>query len=281
MVKNIALICNPLPGNTKLLNIADEIAGILNEKEISFSIFTSYWPQTWTDFSEAWIIGGDGTLNYFINQYPDLQLPITIFKAGSGNDFHWMMYGDLTLEKQIEKVLFGNAVYIDAGICNNKLFLNGVGVGFDGAIVKDLLNKKKVAGKASYLLSILKHIVGYQEKYYEIKYKGREIKQDCLLISIANGRRYGGGFNVTPNASVHDGLLDINIVGELSGVKRLRYLPVIEKGEHLELPFVDYDQTENIIIDTPSPVHAHRDGEYFLANHFEISCLPKKILFFV
>ena len=157
--KHIALVCNPSGGNEKALRITDSLAVLLAGMDIRQSVFTSYWPTVWNGFTEVWIIGGDGTVNWFINQYPDIQLPLSVFAGGTGNDLHWMLYGDLTLERQAELVLEGRPRNIDAGVCNGKLFINGVGIGFDGAIVKDLLGKKKLAGKASYLLSILKHIV--------------------------------------------------------------------------------------------------------------------------
>ena len=142
--------------NMKALAVTDRIAKILSDKQCPFSIFTTAWPKVWDNYTEAWVIGGDGTLNHFINQNPDFLLPISIFKEGSRNDFHSMIYSDITVEAQVEKVLYGAPHPVDAGSCNNSLFLNGLGIGFDGAIVKDLVGKRKVAGKASYLLSILK-----------------------------------------------------------------------------------------------------------------------------
>ena len=192
-----------------------------------------------------------------------------------------MLYGDITVSKQVDKILHAGTQYIDAGDCNGKLFLNGVGIGFDGAIVKELLGKKKVGGKGTYLLSILKNIVGYHENNYHIKTGDSQWEQGCFLISVANGKRYGGGFNVAPKASLTDSLLDLNVVGKIAPIKRLRYLPVIEKGEHLQLPFVKYEQTGKVVIKTPTRVHAHLDGEYLFADSFEITCLPNKILFFV
>ncbi len=239
------------------------------------------WPDDWDCFTHIWIVGGDGTLHYFINQYSTTELPLSIFRAGSGNDFHWMMYGDMTLEQQVEKVLNDKLQWVDAGMCNGRLFINGVGIGFDGAIVKDLLGKKKLAGKASYLLSILKNIIGFHEQVYDITADNEHIRQDCFMISVANGKRYGGGFSVTPKASVSDGKLDVNIVGKVPPLKRIRLLPVIEKGEHLSLPIVHYRQAGKIIIETASAVPAHLDGEYITDKRFEIECLPKKFLFSV
>ncbi len=225
--------------------------------------------------------GGDGTLNYFINQYPEIKLPLSVFKGGTGNDFHWMLYGDMEVEKQIQMLLNSATQLVDAGVCNGQLFLNGVGIGFDGAIVKDLLRKKKLAGKASYLVSILKNIVGYTEKKYTILIDGEEIIQDCFMVSVANAKRYGGGFQVAPKASVSDQLLDVNIVGRIAPLKRITLLPVIEKGEHLDLSIIKYFQTGNVFIQTPTTVPAHVDGEFLSSDKFEINCLPKKFIFSV
>jgi diacylglycerol kinase (ATP) len=277
--KHIALICNPTRENGKSLGIADTIEKILTGKEISHSIFTTEWPQHWEGVTEAWVVGGDGTINWFINQYPDIPVPIALFAGGSGNDFHWMLYGDLSLEKQIERVLHAEAKQVDAGTCNGQLFLNGVGIGFDGAIVKDLLGKKKLAGKASYLLSILKNIFSYHEKECILKMPAETISQDCFMISVANAKRYGGGFTVAPKASVTDALLDVNIVGRIAPVKRIKYLPVIEKGEHLELPFIQYRQVGAISIVCGVKLHAHVDGEYLHESVFDMRVLPKRFSF--
>ena len=281
MQLHIAVICNPTKQNEKALRLADAISVLLKTKSIAHSIFTSYWPTSWQSFSHAWIIGGDGTLHHFINQYPGLTIPISIFNGGTANDFHWMMYGKIKLEEQVNKILISKPSFIDAGTCNGRLFLNGAGIGFDGAIVKDVLDKKKLSGKLSYLFSILKNVLLYREYSAEIKLENATVTQKCFMINVANGKRYGGGFHVTPKASVTDGLLDINIIGKVHPLKRIRYLPVIEKGKHMDLPFVLYKQESKIYIKTDRLVDAHLDGEYFSANEFKIECLPKRILFVV
>ena len=275
--KHIAIVSNPV--QEKALRMTDKIALLLSGMDIQYSIFTTQWPQTWDGITEAWIIGGDGTLNWFINQYPSMHLPLSIFPGGTGNDFHWMLYGAKTIEQQAEQVLEGKPQLIDAGICNGKLFLNGVGIGFDGAIVKDLLCKKKRPGKTSYLLSILKHIIGYREKLCMIRTIDESISEDCFMISIANGKRYGGGFEVAPRASVTDALLDVSIIEKVSLLKRIRYLPVIEKGEHLQLPFVQYKQLASVSVSSPQALYAHIDGEFEINSRFDIEILPKHFSF--
>ncbi|HEX2532875.1 MAG TPA: YegS/Rv2252/BmrU family lipid kinase [Chitinophagaceae bacterium] len=275
----IALLCNPTEEGRKSVALADTLIPMLKRKGIACAGFTTYWPEVWTEFTDIWILGGDGTVNYFINHHSDTGLPLSVFPGGSGNDFHWMLYGDVSLEEQVNQVLAAAPQPVDAGSCNGRLFLNGVGIGFDGAIVEDLLGKKKIAGKASYNISILKNIVGYREPSCRIVREGRETREDILMISVANSSRYGGGFMVAPKASVTDGLLDLNIVGRIAPLKRIRYLPVIEKGEHPHLPFVQYGQFGNVLIESAEPIPAHIDGEFFSATRFDFQCLPGRFSF--
>jgi diacylglycerol kinase (ATP) len=279
MSMHIALVCNPSPGNEKALHLTQAIANLLSARNVACTIFIHPWPATFPDFTDVWIMGGDGTLNIFINQYPDLNLPLSVFPGGSGNDFHWMLYGDVTPDKQVDILLQANVRKIDAGICNGKLFLNGVGIGFDGAVVHDLLGKKKLAGKASYLLSILKQLIGFSEKEAKITAKEQHIEEGIFMISVANAKRYGGGFYVAPKAKMNDGLLDTCVIGRIAPLKRIKYLPVMEKGLHLSLPFVTYFQTARVEIEFTTPVYAHVDGEYFQDTTFRIQVLPERFSF--
>jgi diacylglycerol kinase (ATP) len=276
---HIAIVCNPQAGNGKALSVADAIANYLKEAKIPYSIFTGQWPELWNDVTQVWIVGGDGTLNYFINHYPDIKLPLSIFKGGTGNDFGEMLYGKISIEQQMEKLLKENTCPVDAGICNGKFFLNGVGIGFDGAIVKSLMSKTKNPGKASYLSSVLKRILFYKGTGHAVKIDDYLINEKLLMVNIGNGKTEGGGFRVAPNADIKDGVFDVNIVKELSSIKRFIYLRAIEKGKHLHLPLIEYRQAKKIEITTEDVVPAHADGEYFEAAHFVIECLPGRFSF--
>lgn len=273
--KNIAILVNP--HSAKALELAKSIACLLMEKRIEHTVFTDPWPSNWIDVTEAWVVGGDGTLNYFINRYPQFHLPIAIFKGGTGNDFHWLLYGDVTVEQQVDLVLTATPQPVDAGLCNHQLFINGVGIGFDGKVVQDLAGKKK--RKGSYLFTILKNIFRYKEFLCSVNTEKFHWGKKCFMISIANGRRYGGGFHVTPKSLVNDGLLDTSIVGTIHPFSRLKYLPVIEKGAHTDLPFITYVKSAMVIVKALQPVPAHLDGEAFLATEFNIECLPGRFMF--
>jgi diacylglycerol kinase (ATP) len=275
--RHIALVINPL--HQTALQAGNELTRLLCNKGIEHTIFTASWPTHFDDFTEAWIVGGDGTLNYFINHYPQFDLPMAIFKGGTGNDFHWMLYGEISLSEQLERVLSAVPKPVDAGFCNNHLFLNGVGIGFDGKVVQDLLGKRKWNGKLSYYKVVLKNIFFFKEFLCTLNNETFHWGKKCFMVNVANGRRYGGGFTVNPEGLVNDHLLDINIVGVIPPLLRIRFMNTVEKGTHINLPMVTYLKTGNMHIKTGGIVPAHADGEYFDASEFVIECLPGKFSF--
>lgn len=275
--KHISLLINPV--HQTALRVGNEIIRLLQQKNIDHSIYTTKWPSQWTNTTEAWIVGGDGTLNYFINHYPQFDLPMAVFKGGTGNDFHWMLYGEMSLAEQVEKVLQATPKLVDAGYCNNHLFLNGVGIGFDGKVVQDLLGKDKWNGKLSYYKVVLKNIFFFHEFLCTISNETFHWGKKCFMINVANGRRYGGGYTVNPEGLINDRLLDINIIGKISPLLRFRFMNTIEKGTHIHLPMVTYLKAGGIHIKTGKIVPAHADGEYFDASEFVVECLPARFSF--
>lgn len=277
--RNIAIVCNPLAGSGRASGIGRNIQLILETKNVLHSLFIDKWPVSFYSYSDIWIIGGDGTLNYFINKYPDTTLPLVIFNGGTGNDFHWLLYGSKTIEEQVEIAMYAEPRPIDAGRCNERYFINGVGIGFESEVAKALTGKKKLSGKTSFLLTILKKIFSYRSKYYEVKTESKNLEGKKLLIDISNGRRAGGGFHIAPVAEANDGLLDVVIANALTPLQRLRYLPVIEKGKHLALPFINHFTSRNIKVTSGAIIQYHLDGEYFEATQLDVEIMSKKFLF--
>jgi YegS/Rv2252/BmrU family lipid kinase len=277
--KNIAVVCNPLAGNGRASVLAEKILSELVRRQISHENFEDRWPQDFSGFTEVFIVGGDGTLNYFINRYPQIKTPLVIFKGGSGNDFHWLLYGNKKFEEQLDLVLASDPKPVDAGRCNENFFINGVGIGFDGAVARSLAGKKKVAGKTSFLIAILKKIFFYRSVTYNIASDEMNETNRYLLLGVANGRRAGGGFHIAPEAAANDGWLDVVFIKPIYPLLRIRWLPVIEKGKHLRLSFVQYFKTKKICISSDTSMQAHLDGEFYSDTKMEIEILTGKFFF--
>jgi diacylglycerol kinase (ATP) len=271
----IAILCNPNAGKGRALTILDRIIQTLGRRSIPSVCFTDPWPADLRGFDAAWIVGGDGTLNYFINRYPEIGIPIAIFKGGSGNDFAWKLYGEISIPDFLERAIAGKARKVDGGICNGRYFVNGVGIGFDGEVVRAMGNKRFLsAGHMAYLVTVLYKLLSYREKQVWIRIEGNQRSENIFLLSLANGSRYGGGFQVAPQAILDDGLLDLVIIKKIPVWSRFFYVPKVERGSHLGLSFVEFSKEKRILVGSSNRLHAHLDGEGMESDQFDIRVLP-------
>ncbi len=270
----IAILVNPVSGNKNAYETGQKLQDMLLSKKNAYALFYENWPLTLVDFSEAWIVGGDGTINYYLNYYKDNRIAIALFPAGTGNDFAWKLYGDMPLQKQVDYVLNAPEKNIDTGVCNDMLYINSAGIGFDGEVLKSMKSIRRLGGHLGYLWIVIKKIFSFKEYHFKITVDDKVYHEEFLLVAVNNSTRTGGGFFVTPNASLTDGKLDMLLCKPLSLFKRLRYLPVIEKGKHLHLPFIEYQQAGKITIETSVNVYAQLDGELIEGSKFIFGILP-------
>ena len=278
--KNISIVCNPFAGGGRAVTLGKRIEQELQSRNIKHSLHIEDWPENFNSFTDVWIIGGDGTLYYFFNKYHGIRLPLVIFNGGTGNDVHSLLYKNKSFEEQLGIALTATPKLIDAGRCNEKYFMNGVGIGFEGSVVKSLTGKRKTkTGKAAYMGTILRKVFFYSSKKYKTISDEYKVESQNLLISVMNGHKAGGGFHIAPGSEIDDGLLDVVMLEKLHPFRRLRWLPVIEKGKHLELPFIKYFRTKKLIITSEQPMDTHLDGEYYSAKRLEIEVLRAKYLF--
>ena len=275
----LAVFINPLAGRGRPVRVWEAVKPMLERDGIAYKAYHLDLPPGLDDHSGILIIGGDGTVHHVLNRYADTRLPIGIIPAGSGNDLASTLFPGRELGDHYRNAVRGTLRAVDAGVCNGRIFLNGVGIGFDGEVALDIHRVKWLTGKMKYMSVVLRRIFSYREKRMRLEWEGRTLERDIFMVSVANGYRYGGGFHVAPLADWHDGWLDVVIIDKVSVLQRLRYLPVIERGKHLDLSFVDASLARSIRISSRSLLHAHLDGELMSASVFEISVLPSRFIF--
>jgi diacylglycerol kinase (ATP) len=86
-------------------------------------------------------------------------------------------------------------------------------------------------------------------------------KRKILLMTTGNGRCSGGGFYITPNAKMDDGLFDVCIIDTMTKIDMLKNLPKVMTGKHLNMKEVTLHQTEEIRIQSVDALPIHADGE--------------------
>ena len=276
MDKHVAIIWNIKSGNGKAKWVLPQLESALHEQQITFTVFADTLPTTLAGFTDLIVLGGDGTLNFVINWFKQISIPIALIACGTGNDFANCLYGDANVEEQINLALFGKAKPVDAGICNNQLFINGVGVGFDGEVAHNLYAKSFLKGKLAYMATVLPLLFVYKETEVKISMENFNYQGPLFMLSAANGTRYGGGFYVAPKANITDKKLNFMLATKANILKRLIYLPYIEKGKHaLKAPsFIQQHTFLELTIEANQLLRAHLDGEVTSAKQFTIKILP-------
>ena len=280
-INSIAILENPKAGKGKSHKIATWLNDQLNLRNITSTIFSDGWPnnEDLARFSDCWIIGGDGTINYFINKYPNCKLPLALFNGGTGNDFAWKLYGNISLDSQLELVLNAKPKYIDAGKVNEHLFINCLGIGFDGEIVESMNTIRFLGGVLGYLLAVIYKILRFKESVISVQAGAESWQEKFLLALIVNSSRAGAGFYIAPIAEINDGKLNMVLCKKMPVWKRLWYLPIIKKGKHLHYPFVIHRLGTQFTISSEKILPVQMDGELLHLNQLNVEILANRFLF--
>lgn len=221
--------------------------------------------------------GGDGTFNEVLNGAIGFEgTQLGIVPIGTGNDFcrNFAAHeGFFDLEGQ----MFGKCVKCDAiryvlkendktkiGYCANMF-----NVGFDCAVADTTNTVKEKTfffGPLAYFVSIFINLVMKKTSNLEVEIDGkREFCGELLLTSIANGCYCGGGLKTNPIACTNDGLININIVKNISRIKFLQLLPRYIKGSYLKLrsieKIVSSKKCRKVKITSPKCIRISIDGE--------------------
>lgn len=195
--------------------------------------------------------GGDGTLGEVVNGAMECEgNEVGVIPLGTGNDFcrNFTCGSDFS---DIEAQLTGTTTKCDAifyksdinGSEKTGYCVNMFNIGFD-CNVADMTAKMKtkplISGSMAYLLSIFAILIKKKGANLEIELDGvKKHRGPLLLTSIANGCFCGGGIKSNPLASIKDGLLNINIIYNISRFKFLTLLPYYMKGTHIKLNNID------------------------------------------
>jgi diacylglycerol kinase (ATP) len=214
-------------------------------------------------------VGGDGTVNEVVNGLIGTEKSMGILPSGSGNDFVKSVHIPKRLDTAFAKCLSGNVQQVDVGTVSCgppgapvRLFVNGVGIGFDAAVAARTREIRSLRGLPLYLMAVFQTLRTYKNPVLSINLDGTRVSGRHLLIAVGNGVCAGGGFYLTPRASVEDGLLDFCMIGDAAVGRILRLMPLVLWGKHLsKKDIVTYVQGRSFELTSEEPIHVHADGE--------------------
>lgn len=286
--KEWVFIVNPIAGNGAPEKIVPELTVMLQIHGIEADIIYTEKPGHASELSEKLAndgyrhiiaVGGDGTLNEVCRPLINRKDVITgIIPAGTGNDFNQILgFPDRFGQTEWDIFFKQNTIDLDAGSCNGIIFLNGMGLGFDAYVAAENYTEPGVTKKGSkykYVWHIVKTLLFFREKKMTVYSETGSYITDCFINTISIGRRFAGGFYLTPLAIANDGLLDVCMIKKLSLPERFNILLKVPKGTHISDRRINYYQTKEINLAFPKVVPFHVDGELNFADKFNVIVIP-------
>jgi diacylglycerol kinase family enzyme len=265
------VVYNPLAGNGQAQADAQLLQVVLDEELEYYDItrITNYEAFIGGMEREDYlvVVGGDGTLNRFVNDTDGLEISqeILYFPTGTGNDFAKDIGMGETPRPITEYLKNLPSVEVNG---KHYRFINGVGFGIDGYCCQVGDELRKIPGKkVNYTGIAIKGLLLYfAPRNATVTVDGKEYTYKKVWIApTMHGKFYGSGMIPTPKQDRSSGKLSLMLFHGAGRIRTLCVFPGIFKGTHIKHKNMVAVHTGNEItveFDQPTPLQI--DGETFL-----------------
>lgn len=237
--------------------------------------------------------GGDGTIHQVVNgmlhqNLPADQLPVlSVLPVGSGNDFARTVNIGLNAQS-LRKRLTGSATLIDVGAVqfqkdgnvSHAYFINVASAGMSPEVLNKMTSGKKRFGSAvAYYVAILSTFLSYRCMPVVVKTSAWQWSDTLRTLAIGNGKFFGSGLCVAPNAQPNDGVFSAFICGAVSVFDFVRYSNTLKNSRTINHPKIEYRTAQKVALTSRLPCRIEADGELlgFLPAFVEV--IPGRIKF--
>ena len=219
-------------------------------------------------------VGGDGTNSEVANGFFRGAEPVNpsavlaIVPSGTGGDYRRTLglpsdpidAVPAVLGADVHPVDLGRITFVGHdGEQRSRIFINIASFGM-GGLVDRLVNEssKMLGGKASFFMGSFRALLRYRNQRVRLVLDhGRaDMELPIFNIAVCNGRYFGGGMHVAPQARTDDGRLDVVVLGDLGFGAKMSLSSRIYKGKHIGMP--------GVLTDTALHVHAESKEEVLL-----------------
>ncbi len=279
-----ALVINPVAGQGKGTTVGTYVAGWLTQRNIPYTIVTgnssialgdhlSAFIEKYPDTNGVIAVGGDGLFHNILQRLVPAQIPLGIIPAGTGNDFVRTLGWKLdSFDEQLEAITTQSPTSVDLGLVDGEWFGAILSTGFDSVVNEKANTMAWPKGPMKYNAAIAMVLPRFKPRHYEITLDDRTISTEAMLIAVSNGRSYGGGMLVCPNANIIDGLFDVMVLHPVSTVEFIKVFPRVFAGTHVSHPAVEIVRSRSVKIEAKAV--AYSDGERIGQLPIAAECIP-------
>ena len=231
--------------------------------------------------------GGDGTVSEAANGLAGFaNAAMTCIPSGTGNDFLKNFGPDMEKFRDAENLWDGPVFPLDLIDCNGRYCLTIACSGIDAQVAEGVhlySRSPLLNGRGSYLASVAANFllrpIGHR---WTVTLDGETQEGDFTLVSVCNGRHYGGGSTPVPEARMDDGVLNTILVRRVSKAAFARLFRVYSAGNYRQLPQIARSMTarEIRIQSKDEEIVTCLDGECFRSRAVVLRLADKRVNFF-
>ena len=231
--------------------------------------------------------GGDGTIHEVANGiagFPNAAM--TAVPTGTGNDFLKNFGADADKFADADNLWDGEEFPLDLIDCNGKLCLTIACNGIDARIadsVHQYSGSPLLNGRGSYLASVAMNFLFRPiGRHWKVFLDDEALEDDFALVSMCNGRYYGGGSMPVPEARMDDGVLHTVLIKNVSKATFARLFAPYSAGEYRTLPqnLVRVSTAKTVRIQSETELVTCLDGECFRGHEVVMTLSDKRLNFF-
>ena len=231
--------------------------------------------------------GGDGTIHEVANGiagFPNAAM--TAVPTGTGNDFLKNFGADADKFADADNLWDGEEFPLDLIDCNGKLCLTIACNGIDARIadsVHQYSGSPMLSGRGSYLASVAMNFLFRPiGRHWKVFLDDEVLEDDFALVSMCNGRYYGGGSMPVPEARMDDGVLHTVLIKNVSKATFARLFAPYSAGEYRKLPqeLVRVSTAGTVRIQSETELVTCLDGECFRGHEVVMGLSDKRLNFF-
>lgn len=238
--------------------------------------------------------GGDGTTNQVLNGMLQSglaadQLPaLSIFPVGSGNDFARTVKVTLDADALRKRLVNFSPSLVDVGSVrfqkdskeSHSYFLNVCSAGMGPEVVNKMQSgKKRLGSSMAYYKAILSTFGAYRCMPVTIKTASWEWKNSLRSLAIGNGKYFGSGLCIAPDAKPDDGEFGAFMCGPVSVFEFIRYTNTLKAGRKISNPKIEYRAEREFELTSESPCRIEADGELLGFLPATVKVIPQRIKF--
>ena len=219
------------------------------------------------------VVGGDGSVNEVANGLAGLgrQPEVAIVPRGTGWDFSRTFGIPRKVDDAVHVALEGDVRTIDVGRASYRAwdgsdattsFANVASAGMSGAIAQRANETTKaLGGKASYLWATFAVFSGWEATEIEVVVDDVRRTGRMFDVVVANGRFFGGGLQICPEAEPDDGLFDVLTIGDVTKRDLVLTMPKMYRGTHLPHPKAELLRGSSVTVTSETPLPIELDVE--------------------